>query len=117
GARQLGSLLGVRVVTVPLAEALHLKTVVTRLPDGSYAGYPPLMRDPPLFPGLRAVPERSGANVVQLGGNRVLIAGDCPRTAELLAGLGLDTVAVDISELRKLEAGVSCLSVLAQRLT
>jgi dimethylargininase len=116
GARQLGSLLGVRVVTVPLAAALHLKTVVARLPDGSYAGYPPLMRDPLLFAGLRAVPERSGANVVQLGGNRVLIAGDCPRTAELLAGLGFDPVAVDISELRKLEAGVSCLSVLAQRL-
>jgi dimethylargininase len=117
GARQLASLLGVRVVTVPLAAALHLKTVAARLPDGSYAGYPPLMRDPLLFPGLHAVPERSGANVVQLGGNRVLIAGDCPRTAELLAGLGFDSVAVDISELRKLEAGVSCLSVLAQRLT
>jgi dimethylargininase len=117
GARQLGSLLGVRVVTSPLAEALHLKTVVTRLPDGSYAGYPPLLRDPLLFPALRAVPERSGANVVLLGGSRVLIAGSCPRTGELLAGLGFDPVAVDVSELQKLDAGVSCLSVLAQRLT
>lgn len=105
------------MVEVRLGGALHLKTAVTRLPDGSYAGYPPFLRDRDLFPGLRPVPEPSGANVVSLGGDSILVAADCPRTAELLAGLGLHLVVVDISELQKLEAGVTCLSVLAQRLT
>jgi dimethylargininase len=117
GARQLSSLLGVRVIEVPLARVLHLKTAVTRLPDGSYAAYPPLLRDPLIFPGLRAVPELSGANVVSLGGSTLLHPADCLRSAELFAGLGFDPIAVDISELQKLEAGVTCLSVLAQRLT
>jgi len=117
GARQLASLVGLRAVEVPLGAALHLKTAVTRLPDGSYAGYPPLLRDPLLFPGLRAVPEPSGANVVSLGGDAVLLSADCPRSAELFAGIGLEPVAVDISELQKLEAGATCLSVLAQRFT
>jgi len=117
GARQLSSLLGVRVIEVSLAGVLHLKSAVTRLPDGSYAGYPPLLRDPLLFPALRAVPERSGANVIMLGGSSVLVAADCPRSAELYAGLGFDPVAADISELQKREADVTCLSVLAQRLT
>jgi dimethylargininase len=115
GARQLASRLGVRVIEVPIAGVLHLKTAATRLPDGTYAGFPPLLRDALLVPGLRAVPEPSGANVLALGGSRLLVAGDCPRSAELFASLGFDPVVVDISELQKLEAGVTCLSVFAQR--
>jgi dimethylargininase len=106
GASQLSSLLGVRAVEVPLDGVLHLKTAVTRLPDGSFAGY---LEG---FPALRPVPEPSGATVLRLGGSAVLVAADCPRSAELFADLGFDPVAVDISELQKLEAGVTCLSVL-----
>jgi dimethylargininase len=117
GARQLASLLGMRVIEVPIAGVLHLKTAVTRLPDGSYAGFAPLLRDALLVPGLRGVPEPSGANVLALGGTRLLAAADCPRSVELFVSLGFEPVVVDISELQKLEAGVTCLSVLAQRLT
>jgi dimethylargininase len=116
GARQLASRLGARVIEVPIEGVLHLKTAATRLPDGSYAGFPPLLRDALLFPGLRAVPEPSGANVLALGGMRLLAAADCPRSVELFASLGLEPVVVDISELQKLEAGVTCLSVIGQRL-
>jgi dimethylargininase len=116
GARQLAGILGARLTEIPIAGALHLKTVVTPLPDGSFAGWKPLVRDPAAFPGFRAVPEPSGANVVGLGAREVLVAADCPRSAELLASLGLEPVAVDIGELQKLEAGVSCLSVLLQDL-
>jgi dimethylargininase len=94
---------------------LHLKTAATRLPDGAYAAYPPLLGDSLLLPGLRAVPEPSGANVLALGGSRIVMAADCPRSAELFAGLGFEPVLVDISELQKLEAGVTCLSVLCAR--
>jgi dimethylargininase len=116
GARQLASRLDVRMIEVPLAGGLHLKTAATRLPDGSYAGFPPLLRDALLVPRLLVVPEASGANVLALGGERILVAGDCPRSVELFALLGFEPVVVDISELQKLEAGVTCLSVLAQRL-
>jgi dimethylargininase len=115
GARQLASRLDVRVIEVPLAGVLHLKAAATRLPDGSYVGFQPLLRDSLLLPGLRAVPEPSGANVLPLGGTRVLVAADCPRSVELMVTLGFDPVVVDISELQKLEAGVTCLSVPARR--
>jgi dimethylargininase len=116
GARQLGLHLGVRVIEVPIAGVLHLKTAATRLPDGSYAGFPPLLRDALLVPRLLVVPEASGANVLALGGERILVAADCRRSVELFRLLGFEPVVVDISELQKLEAGVTCLSVLAQRL-
>ena len=58
------------------------------------------------------MPEPSGAHVVVLDERRILIAADCPRSAELFASLGFDPVVVDIGELQKLEACVTCLSVL-----
>jgi dimethylargininase len=116
GARQLAACVGVRVIEIPIEGVLHLKTAATRLPDGTYAGFPPFLADALLVPGLRAVPEPSGANVLALDGSRLLVAADCPRSVELYASLGLEPVVVDISELQKLEAGVTCLSVAAQRL-
>ena len=113
GAGQLEALVGTPVVEVPIEGVLHLKSVVTALPDGTFAGHAPRVPDPGVFPGFRAVPEPSGANVALLGGSAVLVAADCPRSAELYARLGFEPVVVDISELQKLEAGVTCLSVLA----
>jgi dimethylargininase len=109
GARQLGRLLGTTVVEVPVAGVLHLKTAVTALPDGTIVGHlPPAAA----FPGFRHVPEESGAHVVALDERRILIAADCPRSAELFASLGYEPVVVDIGEFQKLESCVTCLSVL-----
>jgi dimethylargininase len=93
-------------------KVLHLKSAVTALPDGGIVGYPPLVEEPELFPRFVPVPEESGAHVVVLGGGRVLLAADCPRTAELFSGLAYEPVIVDISEFQKLEGCVTCLSVL-----
>jgi dimethylargininase len=112
GARQLRALLGAPVVEVPVAGALHLKSSVTALPDGTVVGYPPLVSEPGLFRAFRPVPEESGAQVVVLGERRVLVAADCPRSVELLLSLGLEPVAVEIGEFQKLEGCVTCLSVL-----
>lgn len=115
GARQLRAILeplGAAVAAVPVAGFLHLKSAVTALPDGTVVGCPPLMPDPALFPRFRAVPESSGAHVVSLGGGRLLLAADCPRSAELYAGLGYEPVPVEIGEFQKLEGCVTCLSVL-----
>ncbi len=57
------------------------------------------------------MPEESGAHVVLLGGDKLLMAASAPRTAELYADLGLEPVVVDISEFEKLEGCVTCLSV------
>jgi dimethylargininase len=90
---------------------LHLKSAVTALPDGTIVGYPPLVENASMFPRFLAVPEESGAHVVLLGEDRVLMAADAPRSAELFAGLGLTPVEVDVSEFQKLEGCVTCLSV------
>jgi dimethylargininase len=74
-------------------------------------GYPPLVDDPGVFDRFRAVPEESGAHVVLLGDDKVLMAADAPRSAELFAQLGYEPVTVDISEFQKLEGCVTCLSV------
>jgi dimethylargininase len=58
-----------------------------------------------------AVPEESGAHVVLLGGDRVLMAADAARSAQLFGDRALDVVDVDISEVERLERCVSCLSV------
>ena len=103
--------LGRRVVAVPLDRVLHLKSAVTALPDGTIIGYPPLVDEPALFPMFREMPEESGAHVVVLDEDTLLIAASCPKSAELLRELGYRTVAVDISEFEKLEGCVTCLSV------
>jgi dimethylargininase len=90
---------------------LHLKSVVTALPDGTVVGYIPKMDAPSLFPRFLPVPEESGAHVVLLGGGKVLMAASAPKTAELYAGLGHEPVVVDIGEYEKLEGCVTCLSV------
>ena len=103
--------IGAAVIAVPIAKVLHLKSAVTALPDGSIVGYLPLVDDASFFPHFRAVPEESGAHVVLLGGNRLLMAADCPASAELYTDLGYEPVVVDISEFQKLEGCVTCLSV------
>jgi dimethylargininase len=100
------------VITVPVRNVLHLKSAVTALPDGSIVGYPPVIEEPERFPRFRPVPEESGAQVVDAGGGRLLVAADCPRSTELFAGLGYEPTAVEIGEFQKLEGCVTCLSVL-----
>ncbi|MCB5912285.1 dimethylargininase [Streptomyces pinistramenti] len=114
GVRQLRAAfepLGARVVAVPVSKVLHLKSAVTALPDGTVIGHPPLVDDPAVFPRFLPVPEASGAHVVLLGGGKLLMAADAPRSAELFADLGYEPVVVDIGEFEKLEGCVTCLSV------
>ena len=61
--------------------------------------------------GFLPVPEESGAHVVLLGGDRVLMAADAPRSAQMFRDRGYAVTEVDISEFIKLEGCVTCLSV------
>jgi len=109
--RRLVEPLGATVIAVPLTKALHLKSAVTALPDGTVIGYPPIVDDPAFFPHFRPMPEEGGAHVVDLGNGRVLMADSAPRSAELITDLGYDVVTVGISEYEKLEGCVTCLSI------
>ncbi len=114
GIRQLRAILepvGASVVAVPLTKVLHLKSAVTALPDGTIVGWLPAVDDPAIFPRFLSVPESSGAHVVLLGNDKLLMSNDCPRSAALFADLGYEPVVVDISEFIKLEGCVTCLSV------
>jgi dimethylargininase len=114
GIRQLRQLLQPRghvVIAVPVTKVLHLKSAVTALPDGTVIGYEPLVDDTRIFPRFRPMPEESGAHVVVLDQDRVLMAADCPLSAALVESLGYEVVSVDIGEFQKLEGCVTCLSV------
>jgi len=116
GVRQLRGILaplGATVTAVPVENVLHLKSAVTALPGGSIIGYPPLVPEP--FTDYVAVPEESGAHVVVLGDSRLLLAADCPRSAQLFAARGYEPVPVDVSEFQKLDGCVTCLSVRLRR--
>jgi dimethylargininase len=103
--------LGARVVGVPVSRVLHLKSGVTALPDGTVVGHQLLVDDVGVWPRFLPVPEESGAHVVLLGGRRLLMAADAPRSAALFRRLGHVVTEVDISEFIKLEGCVTCLSV------
>lgn len=109
--RALAEPLGYTVIGVPVTKVLHLKSMVTALPDTTIIGYPALVDDAAFFPHFRPMPEPGGSHVVDLGGGRLLMAASAPRSAEALAGLGYEPVAVDISEYEKLDGCVTCLSV------
>ena len=99
------------VVAVPVTKALHLKTAVTALPDGTIIGYPPLVDDQGVFDRFLPVPEAHGTAVVVLSPDTVLMSSAAPKSAELFRELGYRVITVDISEFEKLEGCVTCLSV------
>jgi dimethylargininase len=109
--RAIANPLGFEVVAVPVSRVLHLKSAVTALPDGTVIGYAPLVEHPELFTRFLAVPEETGAAVVVLSPDAVLMSASAPLTAALIEDLGYRVVTVDVSEFEKLEGCVTCLSV------
>ncbi|BDZ55603.1 dimethylargininase [Agromyces marinus] len=103
--------LGYTVVAVPVTKALHLKSTVTALPDGTVIGHPDLVGSTSLFPRFLEVPEPEGVAVVVLSDETLLMSASAPKSAELVSGLGYRVVTVDVSEFEKLEGCVTCLSV------
>jgi dimethylargininase len=114
GIRQLRELLApldYTVVAVPVTKALHLKTAVTALPDGTVIGYEPLVDNVTIFDRFLPVPEAHGTAVVVLSEDTVLMSSSAPQSVALVQDLGYKVVQVDISEFEKLEGCVTCLSV------
>jgi dimethylargininase len=115
GAAALRELLGDRVRcvrTVGVTGALHLKTAATALPDGTIVAVPGWLA-PDAFADrdVLAVPEPPGANVLPVG-DTVVTTASAPLTGALIAAHGFEVVPVEVDELERAEAGVTCLSVL-----
>jgi dimethylargininase len=120
GIRALADLvapLGYSVVEARLRDCLHLKTGATLAGDGLLL-YDARAIDPAQFAAVEplAVLEPAAANCVRAGDRLILPAGN-PRTAALLRDRGIDVVQVDVSELQKAEAGVTCMSLIDDRVS
>ena len=114
--------LGFEVVEAELRDCLHLKSGATFVgPDA--AGRPVLIYsersvDPAQFAGVEPLAvdesEPSAANALRAGRRLIIPAGN-PRTVERLRERGFEVVEVDVSELQKAEAGVTCMSLVDDR--
>ncbi len=119
GARQLASLLSpiglgstfVDIRGVP--GLLHLKSGIAWL-GGRTLALTDLLAPRPEFRGWSRLPvppgEEYAANAVLVNG-RVLLASGFPRFEGAVRALGLPAVPLDMSEFRKLDGGLSCLSL------
>jgi len=124
GARQLAAHLATQGYTASqvdvraMTSILHLKSGISFIGPGK-AGEPTLvvmeeMADRPEFAGydlLRVAEEESyGANCVRVN-DRVLVAKGHPKLAEELMRRGYDPLELEMSEFRKMDGGLSCLSL------
>lgn len=119
GARQLSDWLeaiGYRASVVDIRgcqRLLHLKSGMTYLGDGRMV----LAPDAPLVDAMRpyelitvAAEERFAANCLRIN-ERVLVAAGAPRLAAAIASHGYDTRLLDLSEFRKMDGALTCLSL------
>jgi dimethylargininase len=117
GVDQLASALrpfGYQVAGIELTSCLHLKTAVCQVAPDTVL----LNRrwvDPSHFAGLEIIDvdetEPFAANAL-LVGEKLIHAASHVRTREMLEKRGFGVVPVDVSELAKAEAGVTCCSII-----
>lgn len=117
GIRQLAEHLapyGYQVIPVPVHGCLHLKTGVTALDGGTLLVNTAWLDTTP-FAGFRIIPVEEGepwaANVLRLGQDIVMNAAS-PKTLRKVQDMGYDASAVNISEFMKMEAGLTCMSLI-----
>lgn len=107
---------GYKVVPVRVNGCLHLKTACTPLDDETLLLNPQYIA-PKIFKGYKLlyVPESEplAANALRLG-ETVLLAAGFLETLELIARHRAQAETLDISEFQKMEAGLTCLSILFQ---
>jgi dimethylargininase len=115
GARQLAAIVepyGYRVVPVQVTGCLHLKSACCAVSDDTVLANRALFDTSAFHCKMIDVPaEGPGAADVLRIGNTVLIPASFPRTARLLEQSGFTVQPLDVSELQKAEAGVTCMSL------
>lgn len=116
GARQLINILNRYEMdgsVVPLKKMLHLKTGLSYLENNNLLVMGEFI-DHPEFERFNRViipdDEAYAANSVWING-KVIVPLGYPKTNELISALGYETILLDVSEFRKLDGGLSCLSL------
>ncbi len=116
-ARQVEALVaphGYRVVPIPVAGCLHLKSAVTQVGKRLLLCQTRWV-DVAAFEGLECVEpdpaEPFAANVLRIAGE-VIVAAAYPRTRERLERRGVRVRGVDVSEIAKAEGGLTCCSLI-----
>lgn len=108
---------GYRVEAIEVAGCLHLKTACTYLERQTLLANRNWV-NVQLLAGFTILDVHEGepraANALTIG-DTVLMPSSFPRTRSMLEDHGFKTSAIDISELQKAEAGVSCLSLIFER--
>jgi dimethylargininase len=116
GARQLGAVLESRGCTwqeVPVAAGLHFKSSVnlvegkTLLVTGAFAGGGELAG----FKKITTPPEEDYAANTLLINRRLIMPNGYPKTRRMLEILDLPIIELDTSEFRKMDGGLTCLSL------
>jgi dimethylargininase len=116
GAQQMMQILhaqGYTASTIALHDFLHLKTGVSYLDDGVVLVSGELINHPQLtqFQNMVIAPEEAyAANCIMING-RVLMPAGNPKTERAINALGFAVIALDVSEFRKIDGGLSCLSL------
>jgi dimethylargininase len=115
GVEQLAGIVepfGYRVTPVEVHGCLHLKSACCSIGDSTVLINRNWIDAGP-FAGFRMidVEEEWAADVLRIGG-AVLMPDGFPKTREKLERSGFRTLAIDVSELQKAEAGVTCMSLI-----
>ena len=119
GARQLAGILAGNGYTSSVVDIrqcrslLHLKSGLTYLGDNRMLVTPevPVTEELARYePVVAPADEEYAANCIRVN-DHVLVASGYPRLADGLAKLGYDLIPLDVSEYRKMDGGLSCLSL------
>ena len=116
GASQMIELLqayGYSGSTISISESLHLKSSVSYLENHNLVVTGELCDKTEFaeFKQLRIeAAESYAANCVWIN-NRVLVPAGYPQSTEMIEALGYSVIELDVSEFRKLDGGLSCLSL------
>lgn len=104
---------GYTVVAVPVGAGLHLKSVVNALGDDLLLVTEALAAHP-AFAGYRRITiptaDEYAGNTLRVNGALITPAG-YPRVQDAIATLGLPLHVIDTSEFRKMDGGLTCLSL------
>jgi len=99
-----------RIVETPPG-ILHLKTACALIDEKTVIATPALAG---IFAGYEVIAtsegEEKAANLLRIN-DTILVGADYPKTIELLAGRGPEVVPLAVAEIRKIDAGLSCMSL------
>ena len=100
-------------VAVPVTDILHLKTGVVYAGEGRVLISGEFIRRPE-FDGFEKfeVPEEEayGANIIRMNG-KIIVASGYPSVSRKLREWGYEIIETDTSEYKKIDGGLTCLSL------